>query len=161
MQKNIIIAFRHIHPDYRNYVDESVYSIIRLFRLPNQCKQRDNDVPDPNDVHKIITEGANEESMVIQNIDIDIPEITVDTLPAETIRQIGIVALENKRPVNPRGRSGKYAPREFIETITTQLSEINDTNLRLARRLEEAQKINEHLMSMFVKVMGTQITPSE
>ena len=49
--KNIVIAFKQLHPEYGMYIDESVYSVIRLFRLPFQCKQRVDDIPDANDVH--------------------------------------------------------------------------------------------------------------
>lgn len=161
LQKNIILAFKHIHQEYKNYIDESVYSVFRLFRLPNQCKQRDQDVPDPTDVHLIFTPNATEESMVIQNTYMDIPEITVDSLSAETVRQIGLVALESKRPVNNKGRSGNYAPREFVETVATQMTEIKDSNVRLERKIEQLEKINSKLFDALAKLLGTREIPME
>jgi hypothetical protein len=91
----------------------------------------------------------------------DIPEITVDSLSAETVRQIGLVALESKRPVNAKCRSGNYAPREFVETVATQMTEIKDSNVRLERKIEQLEKINSKLFDALAKLLGTRDIPME
>jgi hypothetical protein len=130
-----------------------VYSVFRLFRLPNQCKQRDHGDPDPTDVHLIMTADTTEKDMIIQDIYNDIPEITVNSLPNETVRRIGNIALENKRPVNEKGRSGTYSRNEMVSTIATQMIELKDSNARLERKIEQLEAINTKLFDYLTKLL--------
>ena len=153
LQKNIALAFKHIHPEYANYIDESIYSVLRLFRLPNQCKQRDNDTPDTDDVHRIITPGTTEKDMVIQNIYTDIPEVTVNSLPDEAVREIGNIALENPRQVNRKGCSGNYARIELVETVAAQMTELKESNARLEQKIEQLEALNGKLFDYLTKLL--------
>jgi hypothetical protein len=63
--------FKEKYPNYQDYIDNSVYDICRLFRLPNQRKPIGEKLCEL-DYHEII-HGSLEESF-IQNID-DLPTI--------------------------------------------------------------------------------------
>lgn len=66
---NSIRNFKLKHPEYKDYVDELVYSNNRLFRLPNQHGILQNDEEQLNrdlDVHRIIK--GNFEDFIIQNV---------------------------------------------------------------------------------------------
>ena len=164
--KNIVIAFKHLHPDYGTYIDESVYSVIRLFRLPFQCKQRADDSPDTNDVHipinletqqlmdKEYWNGIMSRSYIIQYIAGE-ADITVANLPDEAIQQIGRISLESKQSslTNPC-KSGGLRTAQFMETITAQMSEIKESNASLTKQVADLTKINEKLFSALSQILG-------
>jgi hypothetical protein len=169
--KNIVIAFKQLHPEYGTYIDESVYSVIRLFRLPFQCKQRANDTPDTNDVHVPINletqrlldkESWNDNiahSYIIQYIAGE-ANITVANLPDEAIQQIGRVSLESKQSQlnNPR-RSGGLKTAQFMETITAQMTEIKESNASLTKQVADLTKINEKLFNALSRILGQHNVP--
>lgn len=164
--KNVIIAFKQLHPEYGMYIDESVYSVIRLFRLPFQCKQRIDDAPDTNDVHTPIDLETKQlldreyrnvddfSNYVIQYVNGD-ADITVADLPDEAIQQIGKLTLESKQSqlAGPR-KSGYTVATEFMETITAQMNEIKESNASLTKQVAELTKINEKLFSALAQIMG-------
>lgn len=69
---NIIKIFKKLNPEYISYVDESVYDINRLFRLPMNGKVTGSSL-DYNDKHVIIK--GTMESAIIQNV-VGIPFIS-------------------------------------------------------------------------------------
>ena len=169
--KNIVIAFKQLHPDYGMYIDESVYSVIRLFRLPFQCKQRVDDTPDTNDVHTPIDLESqrllDKESWdwsafcncVIQSIK-DEADITVANLPDEAIQQIGRISLESKQSqLNNQRKSGNLRTTQFMETITAQMNEVKESNASLTKQVAELTKINEKLFSALSQILGQRNVP--
>lgn len=166
--KNIVIAFKQLHPDYGMYIDESVYSVIRLFRLPFQCKQRADDTPDTNDVHVPIDlesqrlmdreewSNATASSYIIQYIEGKPGEdITVADLPDEAIQQIGRISLESKQsPLNNQRKSGGLRATQFMEAITAQMNEVKESNASLTKQVAELTKINEKLFSALSQILG-------
>lgn len=165
--KNIIIAFKQLHPDYGTYIDESVYTVIRLFRLPFQCKQRADDTPDTNDVHVPINletqrsmdkeewGDAIARSYVIQYIDGE-EDITVADLSNEVIQQIGRISLESKQPLlTKQHKSGGLRTTQFMETITAQMNEIKESNASLTKQVADLTKVNEKLFSALAQILGT------
>lgn len=164
--KNIVIAFKQLHPEYGTYIDESVYSVIRLFRLPFQCKQRVDDTPDTNDVHipinletqrlmdKEFWSDIISRSYIIQYIEGE-ADITVANLPDEAIQQIGKLTLENNQsPLMRHHKSGGLKTTQFIETITAQMSEIKESNASLTKQVADLTKINEKLFSALSQILG-------
>ena len=169
--KNIVIAFKQLHPDYGMYIDESVYSVIRLFRLPFQCKQRVDDTPDTNDVHVPINLETQQlmdkeywndimsYSYVIQYIT-GKADITVATLPDEAIQQIGKMSLESKQsPLTNQRKSGGLRTAQFMETITAQMNEVKESNASLTKQVAELTKINEKLFSALSQILGQRNVP--
>lgn len=164
--KNIVIAFKQLHPDYGMYVDESVYSVIRLFRLPFQCKQRADDTPDTNDVH--IPINLETQQLLDKEYWNDImacgyiiqyitgkPDITVANLPDEAIQQIGRISLESKQnPLTNQRKSGGLKTAQFMETITAQMNEVKESNASLTKQVAELTKINEKLFSALSQILG-------
>ena len=170
--KNIVIAFKQLHPDYGTYIDESVYSVIRLFRLPFQCKQRADDTPDTNDVHIPINLETQQlmdkefwndimyHSYVIQYIAGDDTDITVADLPNEAIQQIGRISLESKQTsLMKQHKSGGLNTTQFMETITAQMSEIKESNASLTKQVADLTKINEKLFSALSQILGQRNIP--
>lgn len=171
--KNIVIAFKQLHPDYGMYIDESVYSVIRLFRLPFQCKQRADDTPDTNDVHIPINLESQRlmdkeewgdiiaSSYVIQYIEGKAGEsITVADLPDEVIQQIGRISLESKQsPLTNQRKSGGLRTTQFMETITAQMNEVKESNASLTKQVAELTKINEKLFSALSQILGQRNVP--
>lgn len=164
--KNIVIAFKQLHPEYGTYIDESVYSVIRLFRLPFQCKQRVDDTPDTNDVHipinletqrlmdKEFWSDIISRSYIIQYIEGE-ADITVANLPDEAIQQIGKLTLENNQsPLMRHHKSGGLKTTQFIETITAQMLEIKESNASLTKQVADLTKINEKLFSALSQILG-------
>ena len=169
--KNIVIAFKQLHPEYGTYIDESVYSVIRLFRLPFQCKQRADDAPDTNDVHIPIDLESqrllNKESWdwstfcncVIQGIKAE-ADITVANLPDEAIQQIGKISLESKQsPLTNQRKSGGLKTGQFMEAITAQMNEVKESNASLTKQVAELTKINEKLFSVLSQILGQRNVP--
>ena len=165
--KNIVIAFKQLHPDYGTYIDESVYSVIRLFRLPFQCKQRIYDTPDTNDVHIPINletqrlmdkEAWNDVIFyhyVIQYDNGVAADITVADLPDEAIQQIGRISLESKQsPLTNQRKSGGLRTTQFMETITAQMNEVKESNASLTKQVAELTKINEKLFTALSQILG-------
>ena len=150
--KNIIIAFKKMHDQWTRYIDESVYSVFRLFRLPNQCKQRDQDVPDPEDVHKIETASLISD-FVIQNTE-PYTTLTIADLSDETVRQIGLVALNSKRPVKETGKSGAYAKKEVVEQIGVAITEIKDSTESMQRQIAELKETNARLVEALTTLLA-------
>ena len=171
--KNIVIAFKQLHPEYGTYIDESVYSVIRLFRLPFQCKQRADDIPDANDVHIPINLETQQlmdkdewgdavaRSYVIQYIEGKPGEdITVADLPDEAIQQIGKMSLESKQsPLTNQRKSGGLRTTQFMETITAQMNEVKESNASLTKQVAELTKINEKLFSALSRILGQRNVP--
>ena len=171
--KNIVIAFKQLHPDYGMYIDESVYSVIRLFRLPFQCKQRLDNTPDTNDVHIPINLETqrlmdNEEwsdvmasSYIIQYIEGKPGEyITVADLPDEAIQQIGRISLESKQsPLTNLHKSGGLRTTQFMEAITAQINEVKESNVSLTKQVAELTKINEKLFTALSQILGQRNVP--
>lgn len=170
--KNIVIAFKQLHPDYGMYIDESVYSVIRLFRLPFQCKQRTDDTPDTNDVHIPIDletqvlmnkeEWDDEEfcDYIIQDTFEPNGIITVANLPDEAIQQIGKISLESKQnPLTNQRKSGGLRTTQFMETITAQMNEVKESNASLTKQVAELTKINEKLFSALSQILGQHNVP--
>ncbi len=169
--KNIVIAFKQLHPDYGTYIDESVYSVIRLFRLPFQCKQRADDTPDTNDVHIPIDlesqrlmdkEDWNELEFGYYVIQTDDPPriITVADLPDEAIQQIGKISLESKQnPLTNQRKSGGLRTAQFMEAITAQMNEVKESNASLTKQVAELTKINEKLFSALSQILGQHNVP--
>lgn len=164
--KNIVIAFKQLHPDYGTYIDESVYSVIRLFRLPFQCKQRADDTPDTNDVHipidlesqRLMSKEEWDRSAfynyTIHSIE-GKADITVANLPDEAIQQIGRISLESKQnPLTNQRKSGGLKTAQFMETITAQMNEVKESNASLTKQVAELTKINEKLFSALSQILG-------
>lgn len=66
---NSVRNFKLKHPEYKDYVDELVYSNNRLFRLPNQhgiLQKDDEQLNRELDVHRIVK--GNFEDFIIQNV---------------------------------------------------------------------------------------------
>ena len=63
-----ILYYKSTHEDYSAYIDPSVYSRIRLFRLPFNGKPIGSTI-DNNDFHDIITEGSILDDFYIQDTD--------------------------------------------------------------------------------------------
>jgi hypothetical protein len=165
--KNIVIAFKQLHPDYGMYVDESVYSVIRLFRLPFQCKQRADDAPDTNDVHipidletqklmdKESWDWSEFRNYIIQSFKDEVSILTVANLSDEVIQQIGKLTLENSQSsLMKQHRSGGLNTTQFMETITAQMSEIKESNASLTKQVADLTKINEKLFSALSQILG-------
>lgn len=172
--KNAVIAFKQLHPEYGTYIDESVYSVIRLFRLPFQCKQRVDDTPDTNDVHipidleipRVMNKESwdNEEfgDYVIQDIAHVNDTITVADLPNETIQQIGRISLESKQPpLAKQHKSGGLKATYFMEAITSQINEIKESNASLTKQVADLTKVNEKLFSALAQILGTRNIPMD
>jgi hypothetical protein len=169
--KNIVIAFKQLHPEYGTYIDESVYSVIRLFRLPFQCKQRADDTPDTNDVHipiNLETQRLMDKeywnnimacSYIIQYITGE-ADITVANLPDEAIQQIGKISLESKQnPLTNQRKSGGLRTAQFMEAITAQMNEVKESNASLTKQVAELTKINEKLFSALSQILGQHNVP--
>jgi hypothetical protein len=169
--KNIVIAFKQLHPEYGTYIDESVYSVIRLFRLPFQCKQRADDTPDANDVHipinlesqRLLDKEYWNDIMacnyIIQYIAGE-ADITVANLPDEAIQQIGRISLESKQsPLTKPHKSGGLRTTQFMETITAQMNEVKESNASLTKQVAELTKINEKLFSALSQILGQHNVP--
>ena len=166
--KNAVIAFKQLHPEYGTYIDESVYSVIRLFRLPFQCKQRLDDTPDTNDVHapidleiprvmnKELWDAEDFGAFVIQDTAHTVETITVADLPNETIQQIGRISLESKQPMLAKQhKSGGLKATQFMEAITSQINEIKESNASLTKQVADLTKVNEKLFSALAQILGT------
>ena len=169
--KNIVIAFKQLHPEYGTYIDESVYSVIRLFRLPFQCKQRADDTPDTNDVHipinletqRLMDKEAWNDIMacsyIIQYIAGE-ADITVANLPDEVIQQIGRISLESTQsPLTNPHKSGCLRTTQFMEAITAQINEVKESNTSLTKQVAELTKINEKLFSALSQILEQRNVP--
>lgn len=171
--KNIVIAFKQLHPEYGMYIDESVYSVIRLFRLPFQCKQRADDTPDTNDVHIPIDLESQKlldkaewcwfkfGQCIIQGIKAK-ADITVADLPDEAIQQIGRISLESKQsPLTKQNKSGNLKTNQFMEAITAQMNDVKESNASLTKQVAELTEINKKLFSALSQILGQRNLPAE
>ena len=167
--KKVVITFKQLHPEYSKYIDESVYSCFRLFRLPFQGKQRPDQEPDINDQHIPINTRTWKPDDIQYKTDIKlrkfiiqdiynpkIQEVTVQILPAETVRQIGRMTLESDKtkPIE-YGKSGQLKTKQFIESINVQMAEIKESNANLSKQVADLTKVNAKLFDALAQLLGS------
>ena len=116
--KRCVAAFKVKHPEYEKYVDQSVYSHNRLFRLPEQGKPTGQGID--NDDKHVIIQGSMDDSF-IQVID-GLPEI--GTIPKE-ILDIQIPHKQNGPKSNHINIDDKFAKIDNkIDTLISKIEEL-------------------------------------
>lgn len=133
--RRVIIGFSNKHPNYAKYIDVSVYSCIRLFRLPLNFKP-DSKIGGLNkdDVHTFLR-GTMKDA-IIQLID-DAPNITLDKFDTSAITVSEADYKKIRGPVSQGGKSlNKTQISQLNSIFTAGMKELSLANSEHARSLE-------------------------
>lgn len=141
-----ILYFKSKYEEYANYVDVSVYSSSRLFRLPYNGKPLGAKI-DNEDFHEIISEGSKLEDCFIQDT-ANYPVIDEDTLPKE------ILTFDIKKYMKERREKQKI---EGLPDESPDFDRNKDLEEFVINHTEQTDKRLDNI-EQEVKVMNTQLS---
>lgn len=134
-------------PDYEFYIDSSVYSRVRLFRLPLNGKPN-NVTIDNEDVHKIVSEDDTINNFFIQNVE----GLETFNLPDE-IKSFNVSEYYKKLYLKPIPENFKHSAgvNEIKELVEKRLDNLEQTINQLVKSNEEMAKTNKLLMELLMR----------
>lgn len=132
--KRLVCMFKQEYPEYENYIDSSVYTPNRIFRLPNQygVKAELSRELDKNSIH--IIQKGNFEDFVIQNIE------SIQELPKENLPKgfNSFVVFEKHTRNNSGGNRQRIARvmteneelKKHVQELETKIQEMSNYQLK-------------------------------
>lgn len=144
--KQCVIMFKTRYPEYDDYVDELVYSTLRLFRLPNQGKVTGKGI-DNDDAH-ILMKGTLEEAFI--QITDGFPLLTGEHLP-NGYNEFNTKS-EEKMKKKKHKRSGNHTMLQFTDSIMSEFNKLKDTVVSIQSQNEKLLKMNDILFMKIIEL---------
>lgn len=146
--KKSVIMFKTQNPEYENFIDISVYSTLRLFRLPFNGKVTGSGINN-SDYHDVIHGSFNDS--FIQTIN-NLPTLSGELLP-EGFNDFNMeYAIKNNKFVCGRKfkKSGYYKMEEFTDAVMTEFHKLK---LMLNEMKEQNKRIEKMNDILFLKIL--------
>lgn len=118
IMEKVMDAFVTVHPQHNDYVDRSVYTNFRLFRLPNNRKENKNGKLFGNDIHVMVKGSVPD--MFIQDIN-GKQELNIQHL-IEDIKNMNVEELNKSR--RPKASAGRRKNAKILSDVKDMISEI-------------------------------------
>lgn len=142
LQKQVIKAFRIVYPEFRGYIDNSVYSVIRLFRLPYQCKQSENGLL-RSDIHEVLNIFSVHEKYKLSDYLIQYVktsrQIEFKDLPEKTCDVIVLYcrSIRSKPPLEKAIEESNEKTTANLNRLEERINNIEETNVKILAMLNE------------------------
>ena len=145
--KKSVLLFKTLNPEYEHYIDASVYSVLRLFRLPMNGKVTGSGI-DHDDYHEVI-HGEFEDSF-IQSTE-NLPVISGNMLPDgfddfDVDNAVKISSRTTKR----FKQSNNYKLDEFSDAVMIEFQKLKATLEEMQEQNKKLEKMNDIL---FLKIL--------
>lgn len=142
MMKKMILYFKELNPEYEKFIDPSVYSRLRLMRLPYNAKVTGSGL-DENDYHELVR-GTMADA-IIQDLNVPdspLPDGIDDFKTNDADVSISTARAKRKREFKFSGSAGL---EEIADKFLCVLENLNTEVKGLRKSNEEQAKINDQL----------------
>lgn len=146
--KRLICMFIDSHQNYSNYMDASVYSAVRLFRLPDNGKMSEAGI-DMNDVHKIIS--GTFEHFYIQNINYK-PHVRMHHLP-ENFSEYKIDKKKHRSFLQGISKINKLE-KTIKTSIKSQSDNMNIEFFKMQSKIDQLTADNNKMLENTQKIIA-------
>lgn len=145
--KKSVLLFKTLNPEYEHYIDASVYSILRLFRLPMNGKVTGSGI-DHDDCHEVIR-GKFEDSFI--QLTENLPIISENMLPNgfDDFNAEDLVKTKCKTTKRFK-QSNNYKLDEFSDAVMIEFQKLKSTLDAMQEQNKKLEKMNDIL---FLKIL--------
>lgn len=150
--KQCVLMFKTQHPEYENYIDDGVYSMLRLFRLPNNGKPTGNGI-DNDDAHEILKGTIND--AFIQVID-GFPLITGEQLP-KNFNTFDVKSAERNSNKQKCKHSGGLKIEQFADNLLIEFNKLKESMDMINDQQSKILKMNDILFNKIIELEKTKI----